>query len=94
MPDQPLLPFGEPLPAEAPSPRPGKTRRPALARTPAPAAPTASPLAAPATETSRLIEEFVRICREHPLEEKVLVAPSLAIGHTLVERLAREGHPR
>lgn len=41
---------------------------------------------------SRLIEELARVCRESPLEEKVLVAPSLPIGHQLVERLAREGH--
>jgi ATP-dependent helicase/nuclease subunit B len=40
-----------------------------------------------------LIEELAAICRERPLEEKILVAPSLAIGHTLAERLAREGHP-
>ena len=41
----------------------------------------------------RLIEEVARVCREHPLEEKILLAPSLAIGHQITERLAREGHP-
>src|SRR6266508_344228 len=41
----------------------------------------------------RLIEELARICREHPLEEKVLVAPSLLIGHQIVESLARSRHP-
>src|SRR5258706_8913047 len=40
-----------------------------------------------------LVEELALICREYPLEEKVLVAPSLPIGHQLVERLARQGHP-
>jgi RecB family exonuclease len=38
------------------------------------------------------IASLAAACREHPLEEKVFVAPSLSIGHTLVERLAREGH--
>src|SRR6266852_2198487 len=55
----------------------------------APAEPAREPPSAPAT--ARVIEELVRICRERPLEEKILVSPSLAIGHTLVERLAREG---
>lgn len=40
-----------------------------------------------------LLQQLAQICRELPLEEKVLVAPSLAIGHQIVERLAREGHP-
>ena len=42
---------------------------------------------------ARLIDELARVCREYPLEEKVLLAPSLPIGHQLTERLAREGHP-
>ncbi|HEX7254093.1 MAG TPA: PD-(D/E)XK nuclease family protein, partial [Thermoanaerobaculia bacterium] len=42
---------------------------------------------------ARLIDELARICGEHPLEEKVLLAPSLPIGHQLTERLAREGRP-
>ncbi len=46
-----------------------------------------------AVAPARLIDSLARVCRERPLEEKVLVAPSLAIGHTLVERLAREGQP-
>ncbi|HTD52841.1 MAG TPA: PD-(D/E)XK nuclease family protein, partial [Thermoanaerobaculia bacterium] len=40
----------------------------------------------------RLIDELARVCREHPLEEKVLLAPSLSIGHQLTERLARAGN--
>jgi len=43
--------------------------------------------------TTRLVGELARVCREHPLDEKILVAPSLAIGHQLVERLGREGEP-
>ncbi len=42
---------------------------------------------------SRLIAALASACARRPLEEKVFVAPSLAVGHTLVERLAREGHP-
>ena len=51
-----------------------------------------APRTAPPSPTSRLVEELRRVCREFPLDEKVLVAPSLPIGHQLVERLAREGH--
>ncbi len=46
-----------------------------------------------APRPSDLLSSLAAVCRERPLEEKVLVAPSLSIGHTLVERLAREGHP-
>jgi ATP-dependent helicase/nuclease subunit B len=42
---------------------------------------------------SDLLASLGAACRARPLDEKVLVAPTLAIGHTLVERLAREGHP-
>ena len=93
MPEQPLLPFGEPLAPEVPAPKPAKARRavssPPPAASPRPPAPAA--VAAPSA-TSRLVEELARVCAEHPLDEKVLVAPSLALGHTLVDRLAREGH--
>ncbi len=41
----------------------------------------------------RLIEDLVRVCRERPLEEKVLVAPSLQIGYQILEALARAGTP-
>lgn len=41
--------------------------------------------------TSRLIVELGKVCAESPLEEKVLVAPTLAIGHQTVERLALSG---
>jgi len=40
-----------------------------------------------------LIEDLARVCREHPLDEKVLVAPTLAIGHQIAERLVRSGTP-
>jgi len=39
------------------------------------------------------IEDLARECREHPLEEKILVSPTLAIGHQIVERLVRSGTP-
>ena len=53
----------------------------------------AEPAPEPAPADSRLIDGVAAACREAPLEEKVLVAPSLLVGHTLLERLAREGHP-
>lgn len=60
----------------------------------APAAPTEeAPAAPPAAEPSSLIDSLAAACRAHPLEEKILIAPSLRVGHTLAERLAREGHP-
>ena len=51
------------------------------ARPAAPAPRAAGPL--------KLVDSLARVCRERPLEEKILVAPSLAIGDTVVERLAR-----
>jgi PD-(D/E)XK nuclease superfamily protein len=39
----------------------------------------------------RLIEALAAICREVPLDEKVLIAPSRFVGHQLVEALARSG---
>jgi ATP-dependent helicase/nuclease subunit B len=47
----------------------------------------------PPPASSRLIAALAAACAEDPLAEKVFVAPSLLEGHTLVERLAREGHP-
>jgi RecB family exonuclease len=44
-------------------------------------------------ETARLIQELARACAEQPLVEKILVALSLPVGHQILERLAREGHP-
>ncbi len=41
----------------------------------------------------RLVEEIAKACQELPLEEKILVAPSLALGHEIVEHLARSGRP-
>ena len=58
---------------------------------PEPASP--AEISEPQAGASRWIDELAAICRERPLEEKILIAPSLAIGHTLAERLAREGHP-
>ncbi len=52
--------------------------------------PEASPT--PSSEASPLIAALARACASAALAEKVLVAPTLFVGHTLVERLAREGH--
>jgi RecB family exonuclease len=41
----------------------------------------------------RHIEELARMCRERPLEEKVLVVPSLQVGYEILEALARSGQP-
>src|SRR5215471_1411916 len=62
-----------------------------------PAAPSKEAPAEPATEApppagSPLIAALARACARSPLAEKVLIAPSLFVGHTIVERLAREGH--
>jgi ATP-dependent helicase/nuclease subunit B len=39
----------------------------------------------------RHIEELARVCREKPLEEKILVVPSLQVGYQILEALARSG---
>ncbi len=39
-----------------------------------------------------MISALARVCERAPLAEKVLIAPSLFVGHTIAERLAREGH--
>jgi RecB family exonuclease len=54
--------------------------------------PEATPAQA-ASGSSRLVAALAEACDAAPLEEKILVAPSLQVGHALVERLAREGHP-
>jgi len=41
----------------------------------------------------RLVESLAAVCRELPLEEKVLVAPSRFVGHQIAEALARSGTP-
>lgn len=37
----------------------------------------------------RLISALAALCREHPTAEKIVVVPSLALGHQLGDRLAR-----
>jgi ATP-dependent helicase/nuclease subunit B len=49
--------------------------------------------AEPRPVTARLIASLASACADEPLAEKVFVAPSLLEGHTIVERLAREGNP-
>ncbi|HEY2798460.1 MAG TPA: PD-(D/E)XK nuclease family protein [Thermoanaerobaculia bacterium] len=53
------------------------------------AAPTPEP---PPPAGSPLIASLALACERAPLAEKVLIAPSLFVGHALAERLAREGH--
>ena len=84
---QPFLPFDDeegPAPAVAPSRRPLRSKPPASAPEPAPALSSREP--------SRLVGALAAVCAELPLTEKILVTPSLATGHQLVERLARAGH--
>ena len=45
----------------------------------------------PPRPPSRLGESQADVCRRRPLDEKVFVAPSLSIGHDIVERLGRSG---
>lgn len=39
------------------------------------------------------IDQLARVCREHLLPEKILISPSLAVGHQIGDRLARSGTP-
>jgi RecB family exonuclease len=39
----------------------------------------------------RTLDALAALCREHPLREKIVVAPSLAIGHQIGDALARAG---
>lgn len=45
------------------------------------------------TDVPRLVEALADVCRELPLEEKVLVSPSFFTGHQIAESLARSGVP-
>ncbi len=45
----------------------------------------------PSLVPSRLIDELKRLAADHPLDEKILLSPSLLVGHQTVERLARSG---
>ncbi|HET7706758.1 MAG TPA: hypothetical protein VFM36_11765, partial [Thermoanaerobaculia bacterium] len=40
-----------------------------------------------------MIERLAALCREHLLKEKILVAPSLAIGHQIADAVAHSGTP-
>lgn len=42
---------------------------------------------------SLLIQWLARICREHLLDEKWLIAPSLRVGHQWVDAVVRNGQP-
>jgi len=41
--------------------------------------------------SSSSFDRIAAVCREHPLREKILVSPSLAIGHQIGDRIARCG---
>jgi ATP-dependent helicase/nuclease subunit B len=45
------------------------------------------------TERPRLLESLAAVCREFPLDEKVLIAPGRFVGHQIVESLVRSGTP-
>jgi ATP-dependent helicase/nuclease subunit B len=51
------------------------------------------PFEAQEKKLPRLIESLAEICRQHPLDEKALIAPSRFIGHQIAEALARSGTP-
>ena len=40
---------------------------------------------------SRFIQELARVCREHLLEEKWLIAPSRRVGYQWLEAVTRAG---
>lgn len=42
---------------------------------------------------NRLMESLAQFCSSHLLEDKILIVPSLAAGHQLLEDLPRNGHP-
>src|SRR5438067_7483710 len=42
---------------------------------------------------SHLISRLAEVCREHLLTEKILVVPSLAIGHQIADAVAQSGTP-
>ncbi len=42
---------------------------------------------------SRLVQALARVCRDHLLREKRLVAPSLRVGHQWIEAAVRSGQP-
>ncbi len=77
-------------PIERQSPPARKRSPPARKKTPAPGD---SEAAADPSASARplLLESLARICVRHPLEEKVLVSPSLLVGHQIAEALARSG---
>ncbi|HEY6099422.1 MAG TPA: PD-(D/E)XK nuclease family protein [Anaeromyxobacter sp.] len=91
MSEQPFLPFDEDARPAAPSVR----ITPEPREDPPFLPPSSDDAPPPASERplSRLLEELAAVCAAHPLDEKVLLAPSLLVGHTLVERLARARGP-
>ena len=52
---------------------------------------TLLPFGVEGKELPRLVESLAEAARRRTLDEKIFVAPSLAVGHEIVERLARSG---
>ena len=48
-----------------------------------------SPAAADVPATSRLVASLAAFCREHPLDEKILVAPDRIVGRQITDAVAR-----
>src|SRR6187549_420475 len=42
---------------------------------------------------SDLVSRLADVCKEHLLREKILVVPSLAIGHQIADAVAQSGTP-
>src|SRR5436190_20245680 len=40
-----------------------------------------------------IVERLASICREHLLREKILIVPSLAVGHQIADAVAHGGTP-
>lgn len=42
---------------------------------------------------NEMVRQLAAVCRQHPLEEKLLFVPSYSIGHQIREHLAKSGTP-
>ena len=46
-----------------------------------------------AVERNRLLQELAAFCEAHPVDEKILLVPSFAVGTQILDSLARSGSP-
>ena len=44
-----------------------------------------------AIERNRLLQELAAFCEAHPVDEKILLVPSFAVGTQILDALARSG---